>query len=41
MDGSIDREPAVHVFYDTHVNWVELGDDLKKLGGASGTDPME
>jgi hypothetical protein len=41
MDGPIDREPAVHVFYDTHVRWVELGDDLKKLGGASGTEQIE
>ena len=41
MDDPIDREPAVHVFYDTHVSWVELGDDLKKLGGLSGTDPIE
>ena len=41
MDGPIDREPAVHVFYDAHVEWVELGDDLKKLGGPSGTDPID
>jgi hypothetical protein len=41
MDQPIDREPAAHVFYDTHVEWVELGDTLKKLGGSSGTDPIE
>ena len=41
MDGPIDREPAVHVFYDTHVEWVRLGDDLKKLGGATGTEPLD
>ena len=41
MDGPIDREPAAHVFYDTHVDWIELGDDLKRLGGASGIDPIE
>ena len=26
----LDREPARHVFYDTHVPWVQLGDDLPK-----------
>lgn len=40
MDGPIDREPVAHVFYDTHVPWIQLGDDLKKLGGASGTEPV-
>jgi hypothetical protein len=40
MDGPIDREPTAHVFYDTHVPWIQLGDDLKKLGGASGTEPV-
>ena len=41
MDGPIDREPAAHVFYDWRVAWVELGDDLKKLGGPSGTEPID
>ncbi len=41
MDGAIDRGPTAHVFYDTHVEWVTLGDDLKKLGGASGTEPID
>jgi hypothetical protein len=41
MDGPIDRDPKVHVFYDTHVSWIELGDDLRKLGGPSGTDPID
>jgi hypothetical protein len=41
MDGPIDRGPTAHVFYDAHVDWVELGDDLDRLGGPSGTDPMD
>jgi hypothetical protein len=41
MDGPIDREPTAHVFFDTHVPWIVLGDQLKKLGGSSGTEPME
>ena len=28
----LDREPAVHVFYDAHVPWVQVGDDLPKKG---------
>lgn len=41
MERSIDREPTAHVFYDTHVDWVEVGDDLRRLGGVSGTEPLE
>ena len=41
MDGPIDRSPKVHVFYDTHVNWIEVGDELQQLGGQSGTEPLE
>ena len=26
----VDREPQGHVYYDTHVSWVELGDDLPR-----------
>ena len=39
MERSIDREPTAHVFYDAHVDWVELGDDLRRLGGQSGNEP--
>jgi hypothetical protein len=31
----------VHVFCDTRVDWIELGDELEKLGGPSGTEPLE
>jgi len=40
MDGPIDRDPTAHVFYDSHVPWVVLGDGLKRRGGPSGTDPL-
>ena len=40
MEGAIDRPPAAHVFYDTHVDWVELGDELRRLGGPSGNQPL-
>lgn len=26
----LDRDPQSHVFYETHVAWIELGDDLPK-----------
>jgi hypothetical protein len=26
----IDRAPQAHVFYDTHVDWVQLGDSLPR-----------
>ena len=41
MDGPIDREPGAHVFFDTHVAWVEIGDDLRRLGEPSGTEEIE
>lgn len=41
MDSAIDREPSAHVFFDSHVDWVRLGDDLKRLGGDSGTEPVD
>ncbi len=27
---AIDRSPQVHVFYDSHVSWVQLGDELPR-----------
>lgn len=30
LDGEIDREPQAHVFYESHVPWVKLGDDLPR-----------
>ena len=26
----VDREPQGHVFWDSHVDWIELGDDLPR-----------
>ena len=41
MDGPIDREPKAHVFYDAHVDWVVLGDELSRFGGATGNEPLD
>jgi hypothetical protein len=32
MDGAIDRPPEAHVFFDTHVDWVAITDQLPRLG---------
>jgi hypothetical protein len=41
MEGPIDRAPAAHVFFDTHVSWIEVGDGLRRLGGPSGTEELD
>jgi hypothetical protein len=41
MDGAIDRSPTAHVFYDSHVDWVELGDKLSRRGGPTGIEPLD
>jgi hypothetical protein len=38
--GAIDREPMAHVFFDQHVSWLQINDDLRKLGGPTGTGPL-
>jgi hypothetical protein len=40
MDGAIDREPQAHVFFDSGADWVHVDDDLLKLGGETGTEPL-
>lgn len=32
IDAELDRAPQLHVFHDTHVPWVILGDDLPRHG---------
>jgi hypothetical protein len=41
MDGPIDREPQAHVFFDSGAPWIRVSDDLPKLGGDSGNEPMD
>jgi hypothetical protein len=26
----LDREPSAHVFYETHVSWLDVNDELPK-----------
>jgi hypothetical protein len=41
MDGPIDRAPKAHVFFDSHVDWAETTDNLPRLGGATGVEPLD
>lgn len=41
IPGEIDREPAAHVFFDHRAPWVQVADELAKLGGESGTEPFD
>jgi hypothetical protein len=34
MLGPIDRAPQAHVYFDTHVEWVNLVDELPKMGSS-------
>jgi hypothetical protein len=33
----LDREPSAHVFYETHVSWLDVNDDLPKRASDSQT----
>ena len=40
LHGEIDRQPEMHVFYDSRAQWTAVNDDLPKLGGETGTEPL-
>jgi hypothetical protein len=40
VPGPIDREPSAHVFYDVRVGWLDVHDELRKLGGPLGNQPL-
>ena len=41
MDGPIDREPEMHVYWSDRAAWIEPGDSLPRLGGKSGLEPVD
>lgn len=41
VDGRIDRPPQFHVHFDERVDWMSITDDLPRLGGSSGMEPLE
>lgn len=40
LHGDIDRPPEAHFYYDSRASWTRVNDDLPKLGGDSGTQPL-
>lgn len=41
MQGEIDKAPMANVYWDTHVPWIEGMNELKKLGGETGVEPID
>lgn len=41
MSEPIDRSPEVHFYFDSKADWTIINDDLPKLGGESGTEPLQ
>ena len=41
LHGPIDRLPEAHYYYDSRADWVDVIDDLPKLGGADGIQPLD
>ena len=41
LQGDIDRAPQAHWYYDSRAAWTSVQDNLPKLGGASGLEPLE
>ena len=39
LDGDVDLAPQAHIFFDDRASWTKVGDDLPRLGGASGVEP--
>ena len=35
MRGEIDRAPQAHIYWDDRADWVVVGDELPRLGGAN------
>ncbi len=40
LHGKIDRRPEAHYYYDSRADWTVVNDDLPKLGGKSGMEPL-
>ena len=41
MDGPIDRPPQVHIYFDSRAEWVVVEDELPRLGGRTGLEPLK
>ena len=40
LHGKIDREPEEHYYFDSRADWTVVNDDLPKLGGTTGDQPL-
>ncbi|MFP6732143.1 MAG: GFA family protein [Alphaproteobacteria bacterium] len=40
LHGKIDRDPEEHYYFDSRADWTVVNDDLPKLGGESGDEPL-
>jgi len=40
LHADIDRRPEMHFFYDSRATWTVVNDDLPKLGGETGLEPL-
>jgi hypothetical protein len=40
MHSAIDKAPQAHAYFDDRAGWTELGDELPRLGGGSGMEPI-
>ena len=41
LDGPIDRKPEAHIYFDSRADWVEIADELPRLGGETGLEPVK
>ncbi len=41
MKGAIDLAPQLHIYFDNRAPWVVVSDDLPRLGGESGMEPLD
>ena len=41
MQGPIDRSPQIHSYFDDRADWVVIGDELPRLGGETGMEPVK
>ena len=40
MHAPIDRDPELHFFFDDRAAWVVVDDELPRLGGKTGREPL-
>jgi len=41
VEGPIDRPPQFHFYFDDRAAWVQVSDDLPRLGGPTGMEPLK